>query len=265
MTGVQTCALPILRAGRITSATLAAYQGILYSLPLLLAAFVGSGLTGLFRSATLLSGGALQFANSIVRYEFFPRIGRLSNSNELDAAVRKEIRLLITGMAIFALVVVAFRAPVLEIAFARQFSDASTLLVFVLAGDLLRINVTIIGYALYASHGPHWLLAIEATNGFVLVGLFLWACLTNPTYWTLGMAYLGAHAVAALVAFGLAHKRIFATIPKREISISLVALVGIAVTSVIGSHLVLAGLSALVAILLCIERSQLHRTVLRPT
>jgi hypothetical protein len=119
-------------------------------------------------------------------------------------------------MAVFALVLVPIRSVALSLAFSRDFRDAATLLTWILAADLVRCSVAVIGYSMYARCGVRWLLAIETIGGVSLAGLMLWAGLNGPTSMTLGMAYLGAHLIAACGAIAISRKRLFEQLPRSE-------------------------------------------------
>jgi O-antigen ligase len=198
----------LLRVGGGMTATLVAYTGALFALPLMVQAVAGTETNGLFKAAALVSGGLLQFLNSTIRYEFFPRISAAPSAEDADRAVRAELRLLVAAMGCMAVVMVALRMVVWPVLLTGDFDGASGVLVWVLVGDLLRVFVTVIGFGLYARIGVRWLLALEAVNGAALVALVWFAAAHDATPTAVGVAYAGAHLVAVVAAALFASRRL---------------------------------------------------------
>ena len=238
--------IDLLKVGRITASTITAYYGVAFALPLILAAFASTELTGWFRATTLLSGGFAQLINSMVRYEYFPRLNRITDRAAAEHAMHLELQLLVGISAAFCLLLTPLRELALTIAFSSQFKNAATLLSFVLIGDLLRCAIAVLGYSLYARNGVKWLLATELTTG-VSLGVFLLIAVANhATVLTLGAAYAGAHLVGAIVAIAISTRHLFSTAPISEVGLLSVGIGGVAAGSALTS--VSVPLSALVAV-----------------
>jgi hypothetical protein len=156
-------------------------------------------------------------------------------------------------MGVFALLLIPIRSLALSLAFSHEFTDGADLLSWVLAADLVRCSVAVIGYATYARCGIKWLLAIEIISGVSLAGLMLWAGLNGPTTTTLGMAYLGAHLIAACGAIAISRNRLLEQLPRTELLLigATLGLIGASSVAATVSHLLSAAV-ALVGIVTCV-------------
>ncbi len=227
----------LLRSGLVLTATLTAYTGVGLMLPIVVAARAGADPTGWFRAATLLSGGILQFFNSSMRYEFLPRLSRAMSPALADRRVRAEMSTLVPAMGILALLLVPLRTIALPLFFSGDFDKAATLVSWVLVGDLLRVVVAIVGYAIYARRGVGWLLLVELVGGLPLLVLIWVAASSTAPLDRLGAAYVGAHVVAVVGAIVIGRRRLLSSVPWRQLGLAALAAGGIgAGSSLAGVH-----------------------------
>lgn len=198
----------LLKAGLSMTATLMTYGGVLFALPLIIQSTAGTEVNGLMKAGLLLSGGLLQFFNSMLRYEFLPRLSASHSHLEVKASISAEVKLLIPAFGFAALTLVILRPIVWPILFTSEFASAAMPLIWIVIGDIQRLFVAIVGYSLFSLSGVKPYLLLESIGG---VSLFLAVWLASEAsakVLPIAIGYSIAHMVALFGAVLLARRQI---------------------------------------------------------
>lgn len=198
----------LLRAGIAMTGTLVAYFGVLFTLPLLIQFTSGSEINGLMKSGLLISGSLLQLVNSLLRFDFLPRLSAVSSTSKALTSIQTEARLLLSLFGVMAFITVLARPIIWPILLTDDFAAMAGPLIWILVGDLQRVLIAAIGYSLFSLTDTKFYFLLESLGGISLLFSVWLIAVNSDSTLPIAVAYAIAHTPVVVAALGLAKLKI---------------------------------------------------------
>lgn len=176
---------------------------------------LGINAVGYYQGAFAVSSIYLAFLLGALAADYFPRLARLNGDKvRMNQCVNEQIVITLTiGVPVIAWAMVL--APLgLRLLYTSEFADASDLLRWQLAGDVLKLPGWALGFLLLATNRSRAFMATEIGNSAILVALVV--SLTN--LWGLegvGVASVGGYSVYLVMCLMVA-RRVTGFVPSPE-------------------------------------------------
>lgn len=162
---------------------------------------------GLFQASWMISTNGQILILAAMLNDYLPRLSAIANDQPaVDRAVDQQLTISLLLAAPFIIAMIASAPLVLTILYSPQFTGASRLLQWQLAGDALKIAAWAIGFVLLARKDMLLFLLAEAILSAVYLGL-LALLLPELGLEAAGIAYLAAYAVYLFVIAGICRWR----------------------------------------------------------
>jgi PST family polysaccharide transporter len=137
-------------------------------LPIIVIQFVGPSDLGLFRAASAITVGYLTFFLAALTQDYLPRLTRSPGSGHTQL-IERRMRLIVGLGLPLILLLFAMALPVLEVLYAAEFREASSVLRWLLIGDLLRLPAWVIVFTLLGRGARRAYFSAEATGAVALI------------------------------------------------------------------------------------------------
>jgi enterobacterial common antigen flippase len=158
---------------------------------------------GLYNAAFLLSGMLVAFVLASMGADYYPRLAAASSSKvAMSTMVNHQVEIaLLIGLP--GLLVTASFAPyILETFYSREFLPATQLLQYFVLGCVVRLIALPLGFVTLAIGAASWFLVVATTFALAHVTLMLLFVNGIGTDGA-AIAYLGAHIIYVISAYGL--------------------------------------------------------------
>lgn len=222
-------------------------SGAVYLVPVIVLQLLTTSDVGHYRAAAAISVGYLTFFLATLSQDYYPRLSRTSDPDQLRELVEQRMRILMSIGVPIIMSLLATAPWLIAILYTPQFAPANDVLRWQLVGDLLRLPSWVLVYVLLARERPLPYVGAEIVSGVAL----LLATFAGLSFLGLVGAGVG-YAVAQLVYLAVALifvRRLVGAAPGRLQAVILATAVASAVILVVPipdlARTLIFGLSAL--------------------
>lgn len=163
-------------------------------LPFLISLQVSQAEVGFYRAAIILSTLHVSVTTSVLAQDYFPRVSKLVNQDELTRLLNQQLKTLLLIFIPVVLCMLLFRDVLIQLAFSEEFKPASKIIVWLMPADLLRLSSWVLAIVVMARLSPRTYMLVEFFGGASLL-VSVWLFLSISHLEGIGLGFFLAYAL----------------------------------------------------------------------
>jgi PST family polysaccharide transporter len=195
---------PMVRLGAAVSTGLLISTATQFMVRIYLERTLGLAVAGQFQAAWNVTSVYIGFALGAIGAEYYPRISTVARDAErVNSTALEQLTLVLTLVLPIILAVITFAPEILHLLYAQDFGQASSLLRFLLSGDVAKVGVWVLGFLLLAREAKIRFFLTELIWNVVYAALIV-ISVEHFGLVATGWAYLVAYLVGLCVSLSFA-------------------------------------------------------------